>query len=298
MLASGALTRPLSTEARRRLTALLASNGDYGTTRDRPARHVWEEIERILREDGALSERGLDPYSVLRATEPLHGRTFSNTRDGIPVSPIRRSVGSFVGPIGVVQHVHQIRREDEDLYSETVFNGFSNVFTARNSSRFVQNFDRVLAGMSGQLGRPIGMRWQLDADGRVLLPVRKEERGIDAGAAVGMSYIATERWLGSVKVQANWHDDDRFAGRTRADRWIWVYGATASRYIQDRTLLKLEISERQDWVAGENGTPSSFGPRRYRRDGQVSLALTHRFAGMFDSNGLFPALAPGGLGRP
>jgi hypothetical protein len=96
---AGAISRPLSKEARERLAALYYVAPFYVYAHDRPDRHAWRDIERIVREDGALSERGFDAYSVVRAREPYLYR----------VSRLR---GWFAGPVALARHDHGVARLD------------------------------------------------------------------------------------------------------------------------------------------------------------------------------------------
>jgi hypothetical protein len=99
---TGAITRPLSAAARAKLAALYYVIPYYSAAHERPDRFAWREIERVLREDGALGEHGLDPYSVLRAREST--------------GPSRRPTrlrGWFVGLVGQLRSSNTISRRGE-----------------------------------------------------------------------------------------------------------------------------------------------------------------------------------------
>ena len=98
LLAAGTLSRPLTPAGRARLAELLTVTPSLSFEHDRPERFEWREVERILREDGALSGGSLDAYGVLRAMEPY-----------LSVSSQRRS-GHFAGLAATFDHDHQILR--------------------------------------------------------------------------------------------------------------------------------------------------------------------------------------------
>jgi hypothetical protein len=69
LLGTGALTRALSPAARRRLADVMYLRGALDTVRERPGRFLWQEIERVLSEDGALRRPPATPGST--RTEPM-----------------------------------------------------------------------------------------------------------------------------------------------------------------------------------------------------------------------------------
>jgi hypothetical protein len=100
---SGALARPLSREGRRRMAALLYLRADYSKFRERPDKYLWDRVEDILREDGALGDSGLDARSIQRAGEP---DIFSPSAAGLPRSPVLRQAGAFIGAALFDFHEH------------------------------------------------------------------------------------------------------------------------------------------------------------------------------------------------
>ena len=99
LIETGALTRPLSAQARAKLAALYYVAPFYRTAHERPDRYVWRDVERLLREDGALRGDGLDAYSVLRAQE-----------SPAPAGRSARQRGWFVGAVGGTATRHYIGR--------------------------------------------------------------------------------------------------------------------------------------------------------------------------------------------
>ena len=92
LAAMGLLAHPLSAAASGRLARLLTVAGDFAAAHERPARYFWREVERVLREDGALAEGALDAYSTLRLVEPAFGRravrTVPRPRSGARTAPV------------------------------------------------------------------------------------------------------------------------------------------------------------------------------------------------------------------
>jgi hypothetical protein len=72
---------------------------------------------------------------------------------------------------------------------------------------------------------------------------------------------------------------------TLDDRWSWVYGLSATWYIQDQLQLTFFAREQQVDQQPLSFTNPSHG---YTRAGSISLALTYRILGGFGAPGLIP----------
>jgi len=88
LLQEGTIQRELSRTARERLASLYTTEAAVAFAHDRPTKYFWRELERLLNDDGVLSERGLDAYAVQRLLEPL------TIRAGV----LLRARGLSVGP--------------------------------------------------------------------------------------------------------------------------------------------------------------------------------------------------------
>jgi hypothetical protein len=291
---SGALTRPLSGEGRRRLARLLYARDAFETAHDRPARSLWREIERLLGEDGALGERGLDPYSVLRAAEPHVGGVRTLTRDGIPVSPVSRQTGAFVGARLVDRHAHNVVRDDrgafrEDVVNDTMRYTVGGVF----ASRYTASYDVVEAGIAGEIHRPIGPRWQLDATGEALLGLREQDNHLRFQSRLSVAWMVADRWTATATAFHRWNDYYRNRGPTPGDWAFWDLTAGVSYYLEDHVAIVSSAHDRQSWFRGRAAPPPpSPQSRIFDRDLAVSLDITYRFAGWFAAAAFFPAAGP------
>jgi hypothetical protein len=285
---TGALTRPLSRGGRQRLAEVLYLRGALDAERERPGRVLWREIERVLAEDGALQEGGLDPYSVLRAAEPHLGASGGLTSDGVPISPMLRQTGAFVGLIVRDSHTNRLIRDDGESFIQTILNGIvvgTNSSTA--SSRLSQSQDRVDGGASGEIHVPISPPWQLDASGFVLMGLRKQDSYLFSDARLSLAWLAADRWTASANTAYQWNDEVRTEGATGADFWSWVAGLTVSWYVEDHTAIEFSAAENQFWVRGEDDLSSQH---LFTRGLGASIGVTYRFSGWIATPGFFPAL--------
>src|SRR5262249_5648251 len=66
------LARTLSVDARNKLAALIAIEGDFAEVHDEPDKAFWSEVERIVREDGALTDGRFDAHAANHVREDLH----------------------------------------------------------------------------------------------------------------------------------------------------------------------------------------------------------------------------------
>jgi hypothetical protein len=285
---TGALTRPLSREGRRRLAEVLYLRGALDAVRERPGRALWREIERVLAEDGALQEGGLDPYSVLRAAEPHLGATSKGlTADGVPISPMIRPTGGFVGLRIQDSHANMLVRDDLGSFGETIVDGVTvSTYSNSNSGRSSDSIDRVDGGASGEIHIPIGPPWQLDASSVVLLGLRKEDNYLLSFSQVALAWLAADRWTATANTAYSWGDEDRTDPGTGGDAWSWSAGLTVSWYVEDHTAIELAASENQNWRRGEVDIPT----HQFNRGLGASLGVTYRFSGWIATPGFFPAL--------
>lgn len=98
----GVLGRDPSPAALRKLAELFTIEGAFSVPHDQPDRFFWREVERLLKEDGALAGDRIGAYASHHAAERLvvAGGGF-----------LRRS-GMFVGPVVSATHQHQLVRSD------------------------------------------------------------------------------------------------------------------------------------------------------------------------------------------
>jgi hypothetical protein len=288
---TGALTRDLSPEARRRLANVMYVRRPFDFTTDRPGKEVWQEIERILSDDGALAERGLDPYSVLRAEEPHFG-TGDLLRDGVPVSPVLRQTGALVSLFLDVTSDYAAANVDFHTFTQQVVDD-----SVVGESRFSQDLhaddsrDQVLLSLEGQYHRPVGPHWQLDGFTRVSLPLQKDDSSFQWRTDLSATWLVADRWIGSAFLSQDWFDADRIGDSLLGNRTTWEYGAGVSYYIEDSLLLTLAAKAlQQDFERFE--APPSPSSSSFRRSQSVSLGLTYFFAGWFAAPGMYPAATP------
>jgi hypothetical protein len=273
LLETGALTRPLSADAHAKLAALYYVAPFFSAVHERPDRFVWREIERVLSEDGALSERGLDPYSVMRAGEPrAPGRR-----------PMRQR-GYFVGLVSQVTTLNYIgRSEHESTYRLYDSDILADEEHSVASQRTVSSYDQATLGGEAECHLPVGWRWQLDAAARVAGPARPGENGLDVSNRVSLSWFVADRWAASASVaQDRGYFRPRGAGGALAsNRWATSVVTSVAYYLEDRTSLSLTLSEAQTRTQYGPGAPQVF-----YRDGRISLGISRRFLGKLDAPGL------------
>ena len=279
---SGALSRELSREARRKLASLLFVKDAYSFVRERSAKRLWKRVEEILREDGAIGENGLDAYSILRAGEP-DARGGLN-KDDLPRSPVARLSGFRVEGVASDRHSRDNRRTDSETFYQ-YFLDDSLVFASLFQSHFHVDdvTDDLLLGIQGEIHRPLGVPWQLDADVRFLVPVRNDRDGFTLDAGGDVHWLLADRWhlMASVDGRRSLLRNDAKTV-VREDRWVWSYGLGADWYVEDRWSLRLQLFESQARVE------SPFFNETYFRSAQVQVALAYRILGAFEAPGSIP----------
>lgn len=294
---SGALTRPLSPGARARLAELIVSTDALRRAEDRPAAVVWRAIEELLRQDGALAGEHLDGPTTLRAGEPFRGSERFGFA-GLPVMPIVRMRGEWIGVVLGGEHQRRIWRSNRHLHDATYLDGalFSE-WWSNGSERHVGSSDFATTGLEGEWYRPFGDRWQVAARGGYRTALRKETPLRSGSESITLDWLVAERWV--LFVGADHERVIRDIGVSRKVGYSgWRFGlrGRASWYLRNRLWLDFSFTDAQyrdrEWV--ESGVPE---PGSYHRYGSASLSLNYRLRTGIHAPG-FPALEAAGARTP
>jgi len=259
---TGNLTRALSEETRRKLAALFYVGSGFSVPHDRPDKFFWREVERILREDGALDPGSLDAYAVFRLLEPaIEGQSFF------------RNVGFFIGPTASVYDQQSLRRSS--LRSELVASlgdSVLNRFVSTGSDRRYFHNANASVGARAEYHRPLGMKWQIDANSGVQFVDR--HHFLLVGSNGILSYQMADRWFADAMVVHNWNRTG--AGQPEEhDTWSLTYGGDLVYFLEDAWRVGLS------WSAGQ-----SHEPDRVTHVAEVTLGITYQIAGIFEAPGI------------
>lgn len=274
LLATGGLSQPLSAAARLRIAQLHYLANDYSSAHDRPARYFWREVERVLREDGALRDSSLDAYSLVRVLEPAMGGAFF----------LRRS-GTFVRPFFFGSEIRG--HEDFDTRSSylSLFNGspvYGQVFESSNRNHLDREDSG--AGVGVEYHRPVGMRWQSDLSTAASYG-GGPRRSLDLGSAAQIQYMIADRWYSSASLQ---YDvlSERLDDVRSEPTWFLQGRAQLSYLVEDSWSFDLQFSTSQaqsrNQLVGFFGAPESI----FQRFSTLLVGLTYRPFGRFDAPGL------------
>jgi len=280
---AGALDRELTPSTRARLAQLLVVTPRLWNAHDRAGRFAWREVERVLREDGALRDGKFDAYSQLYVLERYR------------VGPsVRRAVGHFVGLTLLASHEHRLDREDDHTTARSYLtDSLVSSSEYSRSSRGNSERNRLLAGPSVEWHRPIGWRWQWDLSTRVLFAARAGEHGLRTESNVGGAWLVADRWQARAAFQhyREYLDGAGQTGAAPVDAWR-VRGVVGLDYfLEDHIQVSAEYREGQD----RDLRRQSYFPYRvdhYSREDNFYLGLTYRFLGRVSAPGLMDPMRP------
>jgi len=261
LLDTGNLTRRLSRAAREKLAALFYVEKRFAIPHDRPEKFFWREVERILREDGALENGALDAFAVYRVIEPaFEARTPA------------RSAGFFVGPSIFVREMQAVRSQSSRTeFTQIANDSVINRVAARLSQQ--DSFRDSFVGVGGQAEYhlPIDLRWQFDASSLVRYVDESKYLQLSSGAMV--SYLIADRWYAD-----GWanHSCARLgSGANQREAWSVGYGGSLSYYLEDA--WRLGIS----WDGG-----NTHQDDRDASTQQFSLGVSYHIAGSLEVPGV------------
>ena len=265
LLDEGTIQRPLSPGARERLAALYTTENRLAFAHQRPTKYFWGELERLLQEDGVLSEGGLNAYSVQRLLEPLT----------IAGAKIARTRGFSVGP-QVTMWMDQSQRSSAFNSSSAFYQNGTLVSASQSTSPRIERFDRfdsIFSGMAVEYHRPFGPRWQVDGLSSVLLS--ESGKTLLSATVLRGAFLVSDRWFADARV-----DHDQSAPGSGWDRhsaqWDVTCRASVNYFIEDSWSLGASAVQRQ-----------SRGPNGYDRRETFTLGVTWQLAGFLNAPGLF-----------
>ena len=265
LLQEGTIQRELSRTARERLASLYTTEGRLAFAHDRPTKYFWRELERLLTDDGVLSERGLDAYAVQRLLEPLTIRG----------SVLFRARGLSVGPQVVLlqqqSHVSTGSTFSNALYVNGTLANASETVIPRTETNDRNDF--ILSGVSLRYHEPFGPRWQVDGDSQALVT----ESGEDFLLSTGLQavWLVADRWYADAKLAHNLRAPGSGWDR-KPETWNLTYGTSLSYFLEDDWAFTLSARQQQ--------RHDTFS---YRRQEVFSLGVSYRFSGFLNAPGVF-----------
>lgn len=271
LLETGALSRELSPGTRERIAALYYMRSAYAAPHDRPERFFWQEVEKVLREDGALAREALDAYSAHYLLEYYSG------------VPIRRT-GFVIGPQVVATH----RYASSDLtmsVEQATYQGDTLVAQIDHRYESSRNgpSDFVSVGAAVEYHLPLGMRTQIDLSSSIAFPTKEPYDGFEASSQGTVQYVVADRFRASLGLQhlRRVYEDSM----TESSSWRVLAQANLSYYLEDRLAVTLTLQDHQE--EQHAGQISGY----YRSLGAV-LSLSYTLLGRLDAGDLIAPVRP------
>lgn len=269
--ATGRLERELSAGTRRQLAELFYTQNAFGSAHERSNKYFWREVERVLREDGALKDGVLDTYSVLRILEPAMNR-FSSAR----------TRGFSLAAVTAVQLERGHR--DTDFRNELVTMSLgvvTSVGRSERSNRVLLKESVPLLGLSADYGMPLGERWQWAANTSVRYGV-DPSRLWSLNTNASLVWLVADRWFVD---NALFHQlESRRIGGTRLEpNWLTVARSSVGYWIEDAWAIEVQADSQQRTTRSFQSIATTA---THNRDHRVQIALTYLPKGRFDAPGL------------
>jgi hypothetical protein len=263
LIEAGALAGPLTAKARERLAAVIAAGNEIGAAHERPGRFLWREVERVLREEGAIGEGGLGAYATLRASEYTQ-----------PRGRFQRQRGRLFGPVLTARAGSSVTRGQSEsewrvFVADTLYLDDRTVVQV---PVYRSTVDQYWAGVQGECHQPLGWSWQLDLSGAVEAETRVGQHGYRCESAATLGWDIADRWA----AQAGWSQERNNARPDVLEpAWVAQAGVSLAWFVEDRTSLSLSVNEMQERWSDT-----------FYRQRQATIGLAYRFLGSFSAPGL------------
>lgn len=287
---AGALSRALSGAARQRLAAIFYARDAVELTRDRPASSAWAAIESVLREDGALDERGIPSGTWLDASSPfLHG--FDPDPSGLPVSPVVRQTGASASA-----SIHWQRFREHAHFASTYADRVDSAAVVltndagSGSGNFFQHSASQLAfGLDGDFHRSLSDRLQFDVRGSAEWPFAGSNRIFTSAAGAVLSWCVADRWLATTSSDYAYESERSASGRTIRRSRASSLRAGLEYFVTDRLGVTASLLQRWSHEDGEAGGPLPTPlTDLLESGGQFDFGLTYRLSGFARIADVFP----------
>lgn len=275
--ADGRMLREPSAAGQQKLAQVLYMASDFGAPHDRPAKFLWREIERILRQDGTLPPSGFDAFELLHVLEPLV----------VASGRFQRSTGWALGPVVRYRHDHSEVRDWERSSGEYELRD-SLIYsypTVDSYHRGSESDDAALAGARLEWHRPMGLRSQVDLEAEAFFDVRGPEHETNSSARLSLGHLVGERWFAFAEVRHLRELTDLYSQKW--SRWEVASTAGLRYYLEDRWDIGVQCSHYQY----HDDHPSSAHLRYFNRSGGIDLSIGFN-RGALDAPGLIDPVRP------
>ena len=267
----GRIEQELSPLAARRLAELFYASGGFGAAHGLPDKFFWREVERVLRDDGAIGESGFDAYDLLHGLDPIV----------VAAGRFSRPSGWQAGPLIRYRHTHALSRSTSwNRTRVTVNDSVAFQWSYPGSSRGSTGQDDVYAGARAEWHRPYGTRTQVDVISEAVFGVGSPDERTVVSSQASIGHLVDERWFLRASAQQIRHFDEELGG-TRY--WNTNAELSAQYFLEDRWSLSLALTQSQAriWQSG----------RPFERSTRLSLGVGFN-RGAFDAPGLIDPVRP------
>lgn len=266
----GVLTRELARGTRQKIAELYAIRGSFAVVHDQSDKFFWRELERLLREDGALRESGLDAYAVRHADDAL-----------VVARGFYRPVGFFFGPTLSAFHRHDVLRRSTSDRTVFFVDSVPLADLSTSSSQRQRSFsDRTEYGLTAEYDVPLGDRTQIRAYENFSTELSSDPHDLRANGLVACERLVGERWFARVSVQ---HQRE-LVSEIDAGRWDIAAQTSLDYYLEDHLTVSFDVQK--NWDADHGPI---FSDRRQDYVASIRLRL---HGGRLDAPGLIAPQRP------
>lgn len=268
----------LSAATREKLIELAYLQGNYVRSHERAGKYYWRDVEAILKDDPAFTG-ALDAYAVMKLSEAGIGYSVrpSGFRFGLYPRFLYYDSREYSH-----DETFEFRNYDGEQWYDTL--RYESVRSRSATREFIIG-PRVL------FCRPIGYRWQVNAESGLDRRVCSPDRGFAFNNYFTASYDIFDRMSLRYSMEhLRWLDGNLDRDATRGSSWAIVNRISAYYFLEDQVYVSLSVEQTQ--YRYESYTPNLadyYDSVEQSRQHSVYFSLTYRLGGNgLDMYGTYP----------
>jgi len=278
----GRLTGELSDDTRRKLADLYTTRSDYYRLYSRSDRYFWQDVEKVLTEDPAMTGP-FDAYAAYRVAEYVAPYSISRW-SGIRFS--LRFQGMHSNSISRYTD-HSFRRTETDTSVVVDALGY-------DSDSSIEHFEQFVVGPHLQANLPLSLRLQFTGVSALSRKIHQPDAGFIWRNELTLQYVLADRWYAYYEFDHfRWLRDPLDRNKDHGDSWFFGHSIGAEYFVENRYSLDFRIGHGQEYADNYRPyIPADPTFERIDKNFSARIGFSFNFRGSNNSSGYYTSTQP------